>query len=1099
MSKKKIAKTGISTSDSQEKTLKSSKNNYQNLSDEDGPISHKKGYKSSSESDEEHVSGSEEKPIKKEDSSLESKKPRRAPIKKVKTKKRSSTSSDEVEEAKDFFPSSKNKNSTKKGGIEIISGKKTHIKYSDKELASKSGASNLVTLREQQMLQSKSETRMADIPTYVVTGLKTDVLRPAVLKAISIGKVTNGNEEGPGSINDPIGGTLNDNSTCVTCGEINIGCIGHLQYIQLPKDVEFVPAVYLETVVRILRCVCRYCAGLLVTEVYMRQTNLLDYRGEERLQKLADQCVDQKIRCQRFSRGTMSGEFSPLKNATKKDTARCLQNTTYKLTPNFIQPVEQASKQKGRSSHTGMHERGDLTSDLKMSVIKNILSEISPEDKVLMGFAADAVLVDYVTDKLPVIPITARPPVYRDGEIKVDHFTHYLNLIMVEIKAYKSTEEESKKVEKQKKILHEYYNHLVDNSDEFLKKGNDLVVSVKERITGKGQVIRGSCMGKRVSYCQRTVLNPDSSLRFGEVGVSEDTRSVLTVPEVVTKHNMQRLQTMYKDGKIKTIKFGPNPRSIELKGRSMRANKTKDYITELAIGDTVARFGEDGDVCLIGRQPTLHKEGLQAYKRSYGPTKTIRLHMCACGPHNADFDGDEGTEHALQTIGARSEGRHIANAESCIMDSQKSKTMVGLTYNALTSLFILTSMGDDEVILDKEEIKRIVDTLTYREDFDTIDKRLKRQGINPLSGRALFSYILPSGFCYKSNSITRNKKVKQSNGEIKEEPVTAVVEIKDGILISGPITKKHVGAVHNSIVHYLWNNYGKIRTAAFLTDGTFLSDQFIFNHGFSVGYGDCIVPEPEAVVELVFKEMEKAQLSIDSLGPDLASMSKSEKEYREQQFRNFTDNASNIGKLIGQQALTSDNALNIMANSGAKGNEINTAGITGTLGQQYIRRKRPIPDIDGNRRCLPYFAPNSIKLEARGMAKNPFMIGSRPAAAFFHHCASRIGLVGTSVMTAVTGAVHHRVAKALESVAVAYDGSLRNCTGACFQLVWSDGFEAGHMIPTNIEGMGALYNFIDIKNTVNNLNFALEERFKELGLLSDDEEVTSNKSKLSIK
>ena len=1105
MSKKKTTKTKIPTSDSEENVGKSSSN--KNSSDEDKPISRKKGHKSSTSSEEE-LSDSETETIKKKkDISSESKKPRRAPIKKVKTKKKNFSSSDEVEEAKDFFPSTKKKGSVKKGGIEIISGKKSQSKYNDKELASKSGQSNIVTLREQQMLQSKSETKMADIPTYVVSGLRTDVLRPAVLKAISIGKVTNANEEGPGSINDPIGGTLNDNSTCVTCGEINISCVGHLQYIQLPKEVEFVPAVYLETVVRILRCVCRYCAGLLVTEVYMRQTNLLDYRGEERLQKLADQCVDQKIRCQRFSRGTMSGEFSPLKNPTKKDTARCLQNTIYKLTPHYIQAVEQSSKQKGRSSHTGMHERGDLTSDLKMSVIKNILSEISPEDKVLMGFSADAALVDYVTDKLPVIPINARPPVYRDGEIKVDHFTYGYNCIMKEIKGYKSTEEESKKIEKQKMILHTYYNHMVDNSDEAFKKNNDPVVSVKERITGKGQVIRGSCMGKRVSYCQRTVLNPDSNLRFGEVGVSEETRSVLTVPEVVTKHNMQRLQKMYKDGKIKTIKFGPNPRGVELKGRSMRANKTKDYITELAIGDTVARYGEDGDVGLIGRQPTLHKEGLQAYRRVYGPTKTIRLHMCACGPHNADFDGDEGTEHALQTIGARAEGKHIASAENCIMDSQKSKTMVGLTYNALTSLFILTSMGDDEVILDKDEIRRIVDTLTYREDFDTIEKRLKRQGVNPLCGRALFSYLLPAGFCYRANSITRNKKVKQSNGDIKEEPVTAIVEIKDGILISGPITKKHVGAVHNSIVHYLWNNYGKVRTAAFLTDGTFLSDQFIFNHGFSVGYGDCIVPDPGAVEELVFGEMEKAQLSIDSLGPDLPSMSKSEKEYREQQFRNFTDNASNIGKLIGQQALTSDNALNIMANSGAKGNEINTASITGCVGQQYLRRKRPIPDIDGNRRCLPYYAPYSVKLEARGMAKDPFMKGLRPGAVFFHMGASRIGLVGTSVMTAITGAVHHRVAKALESVAVAYDGSLRNCTGACFQLVWSDGFEAGHMIPTNVEGLGALYNFIDIKNTVNNLNFALEKRFEELGLLSDDEdkEVAKKvfkgvtKSKLAIK
>ena len=86
----------------------------------------------------------------------------------------------------------------------------------------------------------------------------------------------------------------------------------------------------------------------------------------------------------------------------------------------------------------------------------------------------------------------------------------------------------------------------------------------------------------------------------------------------------------------------------------------------------------------------------------------------------------------------------------------------------------------------------------------------------------------------------------------------------------------------------------------------------------------------------------------------------------------------------------------------------------------------------------------------------------------------------TSISTSETGSLHHRISKVLESTCVAHDGSVRNCTGAIFQLVCSDGFEAGQMIPTNCDGLGAVYSFIDIKDTVKSLNHNLETRLSEL-------------------
>ncbi len=476
---------------------------------------------------------------------------------------------------------------------------------------------------------------------------------------------------------------------------------------------------------------------------------------------------------------------------------------------------------------------------------------------------------------------------------------------------------------------------------------------------------------------------------------------------------------------------------------------------------------------------------------------------------------------------------------------------------------IKDELSKDEVILTQDEITEATDILTFRNDFDTLNQRLTRYGINPLSGRGLFSYLLPIDFNYDGSKIEKEFEVieyqdddpteiqlkqknvryenleekrnqakaekspknkpgrlssKKSSSESEKKPpkgsfspaeraqspmtkapkfsreetiykwkkITSQklewgVKIRDGVLIRGTITKAHVGNTHNSIVHHLWLKYGKVRTAAFLTDGTFLTDWFIFNYGFSIGYTDCVAPDPDAVQKTVDDEMHNAELSIDSLGPEKPNMTKLEKEYREQQMRDFTDNAATIGKRIASEQLPYTNALNIMSESGAKGNASNTAQICGLVGQQFVRRQRPIPTLDKSRRCMPYFAPNSRKLEARGMIRQSFMQGISPAGLFFHMMASRIGLVSTSISTADTGALHRRVSKALESTCVAYDGSVRNLAGAVFQLACFDGFEAGQMIPTNHPGMGSAYSFIDIRDTIMNLNHCLQNRMLELG------------------
>jgi DNA-directed RNA polymerase beta' subunit len=1060
--------------------------------------SQSKPKKRDSSSDEEEVTikPSKKSPSrpKKKDSSSDEEELKKKTVKKVppKPKKKDVSSSEEnIPMMKPGKKDSSSEEETKNVLSSKSKAKKSTFLNTDKELARKQAKVNNTSSKDKKFAQTKTAKKMSELTPYVVTGLKVDILRREELKNISVGSsVIEPKEDKDGGIDDPIAGALNENNSCVSCGEDNLGCIGHMRYIQLPEELKFIPNVFLANVAMILRSVCKYCSGLLVTKAYMSQTELLDYNGSDRLKKLSEECVTSNLRCQRY-RSNMPGVFSPLKkDPTNKITKDCLQNPIYKVNPNFIQCVDQNSKSKSKSLHRTMNEQGEQAVPLTMFEIAKIFTNISEEDKVLMGFPYDYDFMDLIVDKLPVIPPNARPQVYRDGEAKSAHFTFATSKLIEEIVNYNSkpNKDEISRLDTMN-MIYLYYNHMVDNTDESLKRGhNDVVDGVKHKFTGKQGLFRNTMMGKKVNFTCRTVIGPDSNLKFGEIGMPDINKSELTVPETVTVYNIDRLQKMYDEGKIKKITIGPNPRGKRIEGRSLRANIVRTYITKLAVGDKVDRYSEDGDLNMVGRQPTLHKEGLLGFETVYHKEMNTRVHMVDTTGYNADFDGDEMTAHVPQTVGALGETLLLASTKNNIMDSKKSKTRVGLTYNHPTSLFIMTQAGEEEQFFSEEEIEEATSILTHTDDFGTIQQRLKEKGINPLCGRALFSYLLPAGFCYRGKKSSVIVKTKLSDGAIVNTEIDTTVIIDDGILVNGCITKSHVGATQGSIVHHLWLDKGTYRTSAFLTDGTFLADWFIRIIGFSIGQFDCMAPNPGEIKKIVDEEMRKTQISIAALGPELPSMTKAEKRYRESQIRNYTNNASTIGKKIVQEQLPITNALNIMSDSGAKGNAINTGSIMAALGQQFFRSERPKTEIDGGRRFLPYFPPNSIQLEARGMVLEYYMEGLRPASVISHAMAARFAAIASATLTGFTGFIQYRISKALESVVVAYDGSIRNSTGACFQLVCADGMETGKMMQNNISGVGDVYSFINISSTVRDLNLNMAKKIKELGLKEKAEE-----------
>ena len=55
-------------------------------------------------------------------------------------------------------------------------------------------------------------------------------------------------------------------------------------------------------------------------------------------------------------------------------------------------------------------------------------------------------------------------------------------------------------------------------------------------------------MGKRVDYSARSVITPDPNIKIGELGVPKMIATNLTKPELVTKHNIEKLTKIVRNG-----------------------------------------------------------------------------------------------------------------------------------------------------------------------------------------------------------------------------------------------------------------------------------------------------------------------------------------------------------------------------------------------------------------------------------------------------------------------------------------------------------------------------------------------------------------------
>jgi DNA-directed RNA polymerase II subunit RPB1 len=812
--------------------------------------------------------------------------------------------------------------------------------------------------------------------TKIFVMTKDEILNLAVCEVLETNE-KNVYKPETGTLNDLRMGTLEWDLPCQTCKQNILTCPGHYGYIKLEEPV-VIPNSFLRNILALtLSLFCPVCG----------YCSVVDYKKYETLPLLNRLKMIEQNKHHKCSGKLISYKVSSMNNYTIKEV------------------VENES-----SSNT--------FKDVEPRTIIERLKLIKQKDLVKLGI--DHAINGCVLEYIMVIPPISRPYVLVNGKKEDNNLT-----IM-----YKKIIESNNILKKTKSRKELEINNLYTSI-------KNLYNYIEEEIKGKKGIIRGLSMGKRVDYCGRSVLTSFNELKFGEIVYPEIMRNLHTKPINVVEFNKDKLKNLYKKGEVAYITFG----SGKFKGARVLVTSKLIKKYNPQNGDVLEIRAQDGDETLFNRQPTLHKQSIMGYKAKYVKgLECIGLHSSYTSPHNADFDGDEGNKHKIQTIAARVETRHIANVTSNIMNSQSSMPTMGLVYNAVTSAYILTN---DKHIEDYiwEDITNKLNKVS--EVTKTLDERCEKMNVDPKSGKALFSLLLPENFYYKSGDVV----------------------IKNGILISGNITKKQIGPVRNSIIHYLWKVYGKERTIIFFTQAQWLLDYYIKMKGFSIGIDDCRSNDQNKVNDIINTEIDKAEKKIK-----LAEEKQKNKEIKEVEIQGYLNIITRIGKDISLKTLKEDNPLNIMFKGGAKGSETNIAQIVGCLGQQYIAGKRPGLEMTDGTRTLPYFSPNSKDIEANGFIKESFIEGISPTGMIFHMMASRIGLMDTSLKTADTGYIHHRINKSLEDFVYSYDGSVRNMQGVIFEYGYSDGFNAGELIVNKSDSLGQIASFIDLPSIIEQLN-----------------------------
>lgn len=359
-----------------------------------------------------------------------------------------------------------------------------------------------------------------------------------------------------------------------------------------------------------------------------------------------------------------------------------------------------------------------------------------------------------VMDILPVIPPELRPMVQLDGGrfATTDLNDLYRRILNRNNRLKRQLEQKAPDLitKNEKRMLQEAVDALIDNS----KRGRKVVVeknrplkSLSDMLRGKQGRFRQNLLGKRVDYSGRSVIVVGPDLEMYQCGLPKEMALSLFKPFVI-----RELMTRDITSNIKSAKALIDRQDGKV------WNVLEDVIKEHPV--------------LLNRAPTLHRLGIQAFEPKLVEGKAIRLHPLVTTAFNADFDGDQMAVHVPLSEEAQAEARVLMLASNNILNPKDGKPVVTPSQDMVLGNYYLTlerphEKGQGKVFKDSKEALLAFDNQEISLHA-VIAIQASSLGNAPLTdaqrdgylmttvGKLIFNEILPRSFPYINEPTVEN-------------------------------------------------------------------------------------------------------------------------------------------------------------------------------------------------------------------------------------------------------------------------------------------------------------------------------------------------------
>lgn len=351
-----------------------------------------------------------------------------------------------------------------------------------------------------------------------------------------------------------------------------------------------------------------------------------------------------------------------------------------------------------------------------------------------------------VLDVLPVIPPELRPMVQLDGGrfATTDLNDLYRRILNRNNRLKRQIEQGAPHLitKNEKRMLQEAVDALIDNS----KRGRKVVVeknrplkSLSDMLRGKQGRFRQNLLGKRVDYSGRSVIVVGPDLEMYQCGLPKEMAISLFKPFVIRELIQREIASNIKSAK----------------GMIERLDQRIWEVLEEVIKEHPV---------LLNRAPTLHRLGIQAFEPKLVEGKAIRLHPLVTTAFNADFDGDQMAVHVPLSEEAQAEARVLMLASNNILNPKDGKPVVTPSQDMVLGNYYLTlerphEKGQGKIFKDSKEAH-----LAFDNGEVTLHALIALRGSSlgnaPLTeeqksgylittiGKLIFNEILPRSFPY---------------------------------------------------------------------------------------------------------------------------------------------------------------------------------------------------------------------------------------------------------------------------------------------------------------------------------------------------------------